>query len=83
MAGLSHLRDVYEKRGKEFLENLLNKTVIINEKIEGAYFGAKEMQVQINLTSLKRTAKLATSTGFLVSTTSRVLNILRTLGVIQ
>lgn len=41
MAGLSHLRDVYEKRGKEFLENLLNKTVIINEKIEGAYFGAK------------------------------------------
>lgn len=41
MAGLSHLRDVYEKRGKEFLENLLTKNVIINEKEEGAYFGAK------------------------------------------
>jgi hypothetical protein len=42
MAGLSHLRDVYEKRGKDFLENLLNKTVIINERIDGAYFGVKK-----------------------------------------
>ncbi len=31
MAGLSHLRDVYDKRGKDFLEGLLNKTVIVNE----------------------------------------------------
>lgn len=42
MAGLSNLRDVYEKRGKDFIDSLLNKTVIINEKIDGAYFGAKK-----------------------------------------
>ena len=54
MAGLSHLRDVYEKRGKDFLENLLNKTVIINEKIEGAYFGAKRDEKTNKLNFFKR-----------------------------
>ena len=42
MAGLSHLRDVYDKRGKDFLEGLLNKTVIVNEKMDGAFFGAQK-----------------------------------------
>ena len=42
MAGLSHLRDVYDKKGKDFLENLLNKTVIINENAKGSYFGSKK-----------------------------------------
>ena len=42
MPGLSHLRDVYDKRGKEFLEGLLNKTVIVNEKMDGAFFGAQK-----------------------------------------
>jgi hypothetical protein len=42
MAGLSHLKDVYDKQGKEFLDGLLNKTVIINEKMDGAYFGVQK-----------------------------------------
>jgi hypothetical protein len=58
MAGLSHLRDVYEKRGKDFLENLLNKTVIINEKIDGAYFGAKRDGKQNNFNYFKKDSKI-------------------------
>jgi hypothetical protein len=34
MAGLNHLKDIYEKKGKEFLEALLNKEVIVNEKMD-------------------------------------------------
>ena len=58
MAGLSHLRDVYEKRGKEFLESLLNKTIIINEKIDGAYFGAKRDGTQNKLNFFKKDSKI-------------------------
>jgi hypothetical protein len=58
MAGLSHLRDVYEKRGKDFLESLLNKTVIINEKIDGAYFGAKRDAKQDKLNYFKKDSKI-------------------------
>lgn len=39
MAGLSHLKDVLDKYGKDFVDNLLNKTVIVNEKMDGAFFG--------------------------------------------
>lgn len=58
MAGLSHLRDVYEKRGKDFLESLLNKTVIINEKIDGAYFGAKRDGKQNKFNFFKKDSKI-------------------------
>jgi hypothetical protein len=58
MAGLSHLRDVYEKRGKEFLDNLLTKTVIINEKTAGAYFGAKLDSATGKFNFFKKDAKI-------------------------
>jgi len=58
MAGLSHLRDVYEKRGKDFLDGLLSKTVIINEKIEGAYFGAKRDANTNKLNFFKKDSKI-------------------------
>lgn len=58
MAGLSHLRDVYEKRGKDFLDSLLNKTIIINEKIDGAYFGAKKDGKQNNFNFFKKDSKI-------------------------
>lgn len=44
MAGIKHLREIYEKRGDEFLTSLLNHHVIINEKMDGAYFGAQKEQ---------------------------------------
>ena len=42
--GINNLKDVKEKKGDSFLKNLLNNYVIINEKIEGAFFGVKKMQ---------------------------------------
>lgn len=58
MAGLSHLRDVYEKRGKEFMENLLGRTVIINEKNDGAYFGAKRDASENKFNFFKKDSKI-------------------------
>lgn len=39
MAGLAHLKDVLENKGEDFIKSLLNKKVIINEKMDGAFFG--------------------------------------------
>jgi hypothetical protein len=42
MAGITNLRDVYEKKGEDFLNRLLNHYVIINEKVDGTLFGVKK-----------------------------------------
>lgn len=42
MAGINHLKEVYEKKGDDFLSSLLNGYVIINEKIDGTFFGVKK-----------------------------------------
>jgi hypothetical protein len=42
MAGINHLKEVYEKKGEAFLNNLLNSYVIINEKVDGTFFGVKK-----------------------------------------
>lgn len=42
MAGINNLREVYEKKGELFLTGLLNNYVIINEKVDGAFFGVKK-----------------------------------------
>lgn len=44
MAGINNLREVYEKRGKSFLNGLLNNYVIINEKVDGAFFGLRKTE---------------------------------------
>jgi nicotinic acid mononucleotide adenylyltransferase len=38
MAGISHLYDLYNKKGKDFIEKLLNSYVTINEKMDGSAF---------------------------------------------
>lgn len=38
MAGISHLYDLYNKKGKDFIEKLLNSFVTINEKMDGSAF---------------------------------------------
>jgi hypothetical protein len=58
MPGLSHLRDVYDKRGKDFLEGLLNKTVIVNEKMDGAFFGAQKNEETGEFRFFKRNAEI-------------------------
>jgi cytidyltransferase-like protein len=42
MAGINNLRQVHDKRGDDFLNNLLNNFVIINENIDGTFFGVKK-----------------------------------------
>lgn len=42
MAGLNHLKEVYDKKGEDFLNNLLNNYVIINERVNGTFFGVKK-----------------------------------------
>jgi hypothetical protein len=42
MAGINNLREIYEKKGEAFLAGLLNKYVIVNEKVDGAFFGVKK-----------------------------------------
>jgi hypothetical protein len=58
MPGLSHLRDVYDKRGKDFLDGLLNKTVIVNEKMDGAFFGAQKDPNTSKFRFFKRNAEI-------------------------
>lgn len=38
MAGLTHLSDMFVKKGKEFIQNLLSKEVTITEKLDGSNF---------------------------------------------
>jgi hypothetical protein len=42
MAGLLHIKDLYQKKGKDFVSDLLTKHVIVNEKMDGAFFGVKK-----------------------------------------
>ena len=44
MAGINNLKELYEKKGESFLSGLLNQYVIINENVDGAFFGLKKTQ---------------------------------------
>lgn len=59
MAGLSHIKDLAEKKGKEFIENLLNKNVIVNEKMDGAFFGVQKNCETGKLEFLKKNGKIS------------------------
>lgn len=38
MAGIKYLTDIYKKQGKEFLDNLFKKTVVVTEMLNGSSF---------------------------------------------
>lgn len=38
MSGISHLQDLYHKKGNEFIKNLFNSFVTVNEKMDGSAF---------------------------------------------
>lgn len=59
MAGLSHIKDLAEKKGKEFIENLLNKHVIVNEKMDGAFFGVHKNCETGQTEYLKKNGKIS------------------------
>lgn len=59
MAGLSHIKDIAEKKGKDFIENLLNKHVIVNEKMDGAFFGIQKNCDSGKLEFFKKNSKIS------------------------
>ena len=38
MSGIKNLTDIYEKKGKAFIENLFNKEVTVTENLDGSSF---------------------------------------------
>tara|TARA_R110000796_G_scaffold10015_5_gene33600 strand:+ start:2429 stop:3634 length:1206 start_codon:yes stop_codon:yes gene_type:complete len=44
MAGLQHLFDIYSKQGKEFIDGLFNKSLIVSEKPDGSVFSAQKRE---------------------------------------
>ena len=42
MAGINNLREIRDKRGDDFLNGMMNNYVIINEKVDGTFFGVKK-----------------------------------------
>ena len=38
MSGISHLYDIYNKKGKDFIDNLFKSYVTVNEKMDGSAF---------------------------------------------
>ena len=38
MAGIKYLSDIYEKKGKSFIESLFNKDVTVTENLDGSSF---------------------------------------------
>lgn len=59
MPGLAHLKDVLEKKGEEFVNSLLNKKVIVNEKMDGAFFGIKKDSSSGDFKYFKRNSELS------------------------
>lgn len=59
MAGLLHIKDLYQKKGKDFVSDLLNKHVIVNEKMDGAFFGVKKDCELNSLEFYKKGGKLS------------------------
>ena len=39
---IRHLKDIHDKLGDEFLNKLLNEYLIVNEKVNGNFFGFKK-----------------------------------------
>jgi len=44
MPGIKHLKEVHDKKGDDFLGKILNEYVIINENINGSFFGVKKSE---------------------------------------
>jgi cytidyltransferase-like protein len=58
MAGIKHLKQIHDKKGEEFLNNLLNNYVIINEHIDGNFFGVKKNQSNDRFKYFKKTGEI-------------------------
>lgn len=58
MAGINSLKEIYDKKGEDFLKNLLNNYVIINEQMNGTLFGVKKNKVSNSFSYFKKSGQI-------------------------
>lgn len=54
MSGIKYLSDIYEKKGKSFIENLFNKKVIVTENLDGSAFSFEKDFTGDNISFYKK-----------------------------
>jgi hypothetical protein len=54
MAGIKYLLDIYEKKGKNFIENLFNKEVTVTENLDGSTFSFEKDFTGDNISFYKK-----------------------------
>lgn len=54
MAGISHLQEIYKKKGKDFIAKLFDSFVTVNEKLDASAFGLEKDAVTGNILYYKR-----------------------------
>lgn len=54
MAGITHLTDIYRKKGKDFINKLFDNYVTVNEKIDGSAFAFEKNRMNNQLEFYKR-----------------------------
>lgn len=54
MAGISHLADIYRKKGKDFIDKLFDNYVTVNEKLDGSAFSLERSLVTKEMEFYKR-----------------------------
>jgi len=54
MAGITHLQEIYKKKGKDFVQSLFDKYVTINEKLDASAFGIEKNAATKKLEFFKR-----------------------------
>jgi cytidyltransferase-like protein len=61
MAGIAHLQEIYKKKGKDFIENLFDKYVTVNEKLDASAFGIEKNPATKKLEFFKRNTEMPIS----------------------
>ena len=54
MSGIKNLTDIYEKKGKDFIEKLFNKTLTVTENLEGSSFSFEKDFIGNNISFYKK-----------------------------
>jgi len=54
MAGISHLQEIYKKKGKDFINKLFDSFVTVNEKLDASAFGIEKDPLTGNILYYKR-----------------------------
>jgi hypothetical protein len=54
MSGIKHLSDIYEKKGKSFIEKLFSKEIIVTENLDGSSFSFEKDFVGNNISFYKK-----------------------------